>query len=64
MTRIHIELDVTSRYHTDEVLEVIRVELRKRALGFVFEAIDSAKLADGPVHRSGFHVAGDITLED
>jgi hypothetical protein len=64
MAKIKIELEVTSRAHTEEVLEAIRVELRKRALGFVFEAIDNAKfgVGDGPVAHSNFHVAGDIQI--
>ena len=64
MAKITIELEVTSRAHTAEALEAIRVELRKRALTFVFEAIDNAKfgLGDGPVIHSNFHVAGEIKV--
>jgi hypothetical protein len=64
MAKITIELEITSRAHTVEVLEAIRVELRKRALSFVFEAIDNAKfgLGDGPALHSNFHVAGEIKV--
>jgi hypothetical protein len=64
MAKIVIELEVTSRAHTEDALEAIRVELRKRALSFVFDAIDNAKfgLGDGPVNHSNFHVAGEIKV--
>jgi hypothetical protein len=66
MTKIVMEIEVTSRAHTAEALEAIRVEMRKRTLAFVFDAIDNAKfgLGDGPVLHSNFHVAGDIKLVD
>jgi hypothetical protein len=66
MTKITIELEVTSRVHTAETLEAISVELRKRALSFVFAAIDNTNfgVGDGPVAHSNFHVAGDITVKD
>jgi hypothetical protein len=64
--KICLNLEITSRVHTNVVLEAIRVELRRRALGFVFDAIDTAKfgIGDGPVDHKNFHVTGEITLED
>jgi len=62
--KIKIELEVSSRAHDDVAMEAIRVELRKRALAYVFGAIDNAKfgVGDGPVDHSQFHVAGEILL--
>jgi hypothetical protein len=66
MAKIQITLEVSSRAHPDSVLEAIRVELRRRALPFVFEAINNAKFSadDGPVDHTRFHVAGDITISE
>jgi hypothetical protein len=66
MAKIVMEIEVTSRCHDDKAMEAIRVELRKRTLAFVFDAIDNANfgIGDGPVLHSNFHVAGDITIKD
>jgi hypothetical protein len=64
--KIKIELEVSSRAHNEEALTAVRDELRKRALAYVFDAVENAKfgIGDGRVDRTQFHVAGSITLEN
>lgn len=66
MTKIRIELEVSSRVHNVETLKAIQLELRRRALRYVFEAIDGADfgVSGDRVNYTNFHVSGDITLED
>jgi len=66
MAKIVIDLEVSSRAHTDEVLELIAVDLRKRALGFIWHSIDNAKfgIGDGPVDRPAFSITGTIQVKD
>lgn len=63
--KIKLELEITSRHHGEEVLEAVRVELRRRALQYVFDTIDNTRVDQVErLSHKDFHVSGDITLSE
>lgn len=60
---IKIELEITTRTINNEAMELLRLELRRRALQFVFESVDAVSAAnDMRFSHRDIHVAGDIQL--
>ena len=60
---IHLDLQVTSKIINEDAMEMIRLELRRRMLAVVFEAVEEVATREGMrFSHKDVGVTGDIKL--
>ena len=60
---IHLSLQITSSVINDDAMEKIRMEIRRRMMTFVFEAVDEVAVREGMrFSHKDIDVTGDIKL--
>ena len=60
---IHLDLQVTSNVINEDAMEKIRMEIRRRMLTFIFEAVDAvAAREDMRFNHKDVDVAGHINV--
>ena len=65
MAKIVIELEIESRTMNSDSMELLRLELRRQMLAYIFKAVDDvAERHDFRFSHKDVHVAGDIKLQD
>ena len=60
---IHLDLQVTSKTINEDAMEMIRMEIRRRMMTLVFEAVDTVATREGMrFSHKDVGVTGDIKL--
>lgn len=58
---IHLDLQISSKRINEDAMELIRLEIRQRALTFLFEAVDAVAIRNGfRFSHKDIGVAGEI----
>ena len=60
---IHLDLQVTSKIINEDAMEMIRMEIRRRMMTLVFEAVDAVATREGMrFSHKDVGVTGDIKI--